>query len=149
MSDYAGTAISPIFQGLITIAAGAPVFAGKGVSAIARTAGGAAAGDFTLTLDPGLPGDVSIDPNLGRTLLTVRGGSGSPPVTTITEKSVTYNPSATPGVGSPTVRVIVAVAGTGTDPTGTDAGGLEVAMWRASDSTFNQVIIGPLFQPVH
>ena len=138
MSDYQATPIDVIAQCLLSISGGAPVIAGRGFSSVVRTAGGAAAGDFTLTLDPGLPGGGAVDSSNARCEVTVRGGSGAPPVTTLTQKAVSY-PTPT------TLRVIVSVAGTGTDPTGADAGGLEIVLSRVPVSTFQVQMVGPLF----
>jgi len=146
MTDYASTSQQFIAQGLITIVDGAPVFSGRGFSAIERTPGGAADGDFLLTFDDGLPGAVGVDPTVSRVILTLRGGSGSPPVTTITQKSATWVTSGTTGVGCKQLRVITSVGGTGTDPTGADAGGLElIVMKQATPSNYQVQISGPLY----
>ncbi len=172
MSDYAAAPSEPIVQGLITIVeimgVFTPEFSGRGVSSIIRTPAGAplmgnAAGDYLLTLDEGLPGDVSLDLIFGRSFLTVR-GSFSNAVhfsTSIDQKSISYvaNPSpgvyvpgSVPGLGSNVVRVVLAASSTGlaTDPIGTDGNGCEIVIWRgnAGPDNYSSNLIGPLFAPI-
>jgi hypothetical protein len=141
VGDYAAAPSEPIVQGLITVGGSGPAFLGRGISSIVRTPVGAplfgsANGDYLLTLDVGLPGDVGLDPPFGRTLLTVRGAFSNAIhfSTTIDQKSVSYVPSAVFGVGSNVVRVVLAVSSTGfaTDPTGTDGSGCEIVIWRGA-----------------
>jgi hypothetical protein len=128
MSDYAAAPIQPIVQGLLTVSGTTPSFVGKGVSSVSRTG----AGDYVLTLDPGLPGEAgALDPNLARSLVTLRGGSGAPPVTTITQVAVVYHASATPGVGDNTVELLFSIAGTPTELSGAASAGAEVVIWKA------------------
>lgn len=172
MSDYAAAPSEPIVQGLITIVeiAGVltPQFSGRGVSLIVRTPPGVplmgnSAGDYLLTLDEGLPGDVALDPIFGRSFLTVRGSFTNAIhfSTTIDQKSISYVASPAPGVfvasplpdiGSNVVRVVLAASSTGvaTDPTGTDGSGCEIVIWRgnAGPDDYTSNLIGPLFEPI-
>lgn len=121
MTDYASAPVQPITN--LVIDPLSPTFfdGGQGVLSVVRTVGGAAAGDFTITLDPGLPGDVGLDGRFGRTTITQRGTLGAlAGGTTITENAVSY-PTET------TVRVVFAVGGVATDPAET-----EVLIWRAN-----------------
>ena len=121
MTDYAAAPLQPIAN--LVIDPLNPFFfdSGQGVQSVVRTVGGAAAGDYTITLDPGLPGDVGLDGVFGRTTITQRGTLGIlAGGTTITENAVTY-PSQT------TVRVVFSIAGVGTDPATT-----EVLIWRGN-----------------
>jgi hypothetical protein len=120
LANYATAPIQPIINGLISFAGGAPVFTGRGVSLIARTLGGAASGDITITLDPGLPGDVAIDPLYARAMMTNRPLGALAGGTTISQQAVTY-PTTT------TVRFVTSIGGVGTDP-----GILEVIVWRTN-----------------
>lgn len=143
-SDVAAAPTQPIVQGLLTVEGVTPSFYGRGVLGVVRNG----AGDFTLTLDPGTPGCVGIDPDFARTMVTVRGVGTLPCTTTISEKNVTYPLSATPGVGCNQVRIrLASSANAGIDPTGADADGVEVIVWRgnAGPSNFSQQIVGPLF----
>lgn len=154
MTDYAATPVQPFVQGIIQCAspaAGPVSFQGRGVSAIGR--GTAAQGDFLLTLDQAVPGsggvvDAAALPAGGvlpsvigdpRTLLTVRGGSGAPPITTITQQAVSYGNivagvfvAAAPGASFSVVRVVLSIAGVGTDPVDAAGGGCEVVCWKAA-----------------
>ncbi len=173
MGDYAAAPSEPIVQGLIMIVTPAigpsfPTFSGTGVSLIVRTPAGAPfmgspAGDYLLTLDPGLPGDVALDLIFGRSFLTVR-GSFSNPVhgsTTIDQKSISYAASPSfgvyvasplPGIGSNVVRVILVASSTGlgTDPSGANGSGCEIVIWRgnATPDDYSTNLIGPLFAPI-
>jgi len=150
MTDYAAAPIQPIVQGLLTIVAGAPVFTGVGAT-VKRTTGGAALGDFTFTLDPGLPGNagelaptgtfsppvpgITVAAPDPRALVTMRGSltNAVPGATSINGIGVSYNtPSAPPlgDGGDTTVRVVLTVAGVATDPTGTAASGAEIVIWK-------------------
>jgi len=136
MPDYSAFTFEPIVQGLVTFdAAGAPVFNGRGVSAISRV-GAIPAGAFILQLDAGLPGNAGAvppgvsplaNPNV-RTLITTR-GAGIPPIPNIVTKAVDYLLSPVPGVGADRILVVmqtfpIALA----DP----AGGFEIVVWRTS-----------------
>jgi hypothetical protein len=122
MSDYASTGpLQPIVNLVLNpIVAG--FFVGQGVLSVVRTPGGAPAGDFTIVLDPGLPGDVGLDGAFGRVTITQRGTLGTlAGGTTITSSSVTY-PSQT------TVRVVFEdITATPVDPAAT-----EILIWRAN-----------------
>lgn len=155
MTDYAATPIQPFVQGIIQCAApagGAVTFQGRGVSAITRP-NPALQGDYLLTLDEALPGtnavaDAAALPAGGvlpsvigdpRSMLTVRGGSGNPPVTTITQQAVSYGNivagvfvAAAPGQQITVVRVVLSIAGLGTDPVGVPGSGCEVVCWKAA-----------------
>jgi hypothetical protein len=121
MTNYAAAPIQPIINGILSIVGGAPVFTGRGVGMIMRTAGGATFGDFTIILDQGLPGDVAIDPDYARTMITQRGTLGAVPGgTTINQQAVTYP-------GTATIRIVMSVSGTGTDPASA-----EIAVWRTN-----------------
>ncbi len=72
-------------------------------------------------------------------MLTVRGGSGAPPVTTITQQAVAYGNivagafvAAAPGQQVTVVRVVLSIAGAGTDPFGAAGNGCEVVCWKAA-----------------
>jgi len=127
MTDYAAAPSQPIVQGLLTVSGSTPTFTGKGVESVTRSA----SGDFVLQLDPGLPGNAGeLDPDQARSMVTLRGGSGSPPVTTITQTAVTYQDSGTADGGFDQVRVVFSIAGTATDPNGAAAGGAEIVVWK-------------------
>jgi hypothetical protein len=93
MTDYAAATSQPILQGVVSVTtrgADGNVFAsasfcGRGASRISIDPNGGIVIDF----DEGLPGDVAVNPQFARALITMR-GIGTPPVTGITEKSVTY-----------------------------------------------------------
>lgn len=132
MTDYAAAPSQPIAQGLVTVfpqEVGVPIlsFFGKGI--VPSGPQGPVAmgtGDYLLTLDAGLPGDVAIDPPFGRFMLTVRATTPGTP-TTVVSKSLSYIPSVTPGVGATQVRVEFAIeAGTAFDPPA-----FEIIIWRA------------------
>ncbi len=164
MNDYASAPSEPIVQGLITVGPSqdgpGPVhFEGMGVSSIIRSTVSpqtpvvSAVGDYTLTLDAGVPGDVAIDPDLGRTMLNIRGSltaAGQPGGTTIDQKAISYLVSLIPGVGADKVRVVLSAAGVATDPIGASGNGCEIIIRRGNvtNPNFNQQLIGPLFQPV-
>lgn len=172
MTDYAAAPSEPIVQGLITIVSvqtvPTPSFSGRGVSSIVRTPAGAPfmgqpAGDYLLTLDEGLPGDVAIDPIFGRSFITIRGSLPNPVhgSTTIDQKSISYAASPSPGVyvlnpvpgiGSNVVRVtlVASVTGLATDPIGTDGNGCEIVIWRgnAGPDSYSTNLVGPLFAPI-
>lgn len=123
MSDYAAAPLQPIAN--LVLDPLSPTFyvaGGQGVLSVVRTLGGAPGGDFLITLDPGLPGDVGLDGNFGRTTITQRGTLGGlAGGTTIVGSAVSY-PSQT------TVRVVmVNGAGVATDPAQT-----EVLIWRGN-----------------
>jgi len=120
MTDYAAAPFQPIANLVLTpLTVG--FFVGVGVLSVVRTVGGAAAGDFTITLDPGLPGDVGLDGAFGRTTITQRGTLGLlAGGTTITESAVTYPTQKT-------VRVVFSIAGVGADPVA-----VEILIWRGN-----------------
>jgi hypothetical protein len=122
MTDYQGATFQPIANCVIDPLN--PLFfdGGQGILSVVRTVGGAPGGDFTITLDPGLPGDVGLDGAFGRVTLTQRGTLGTlAGGTTIVSEVVTY-PSQT------TVRVVFEdITSTATDPAS-----VEVLIWRAN-----------------
>jgi hypothetical protein len=121
MANYAAAPIQPIINGLITFTEiGDPVWTGRGVELIARTAAGAPHGDVTITLDKGLPGDVAIDPIFARTMLTSRPLGGLAGGTTLTQYAITYPTTRT-------IRIVTSIASIGTDPVT-----LEVIVWRTN-----------------
>jgi hypothetical protein len=120
MSNYDAAPIQPIINGIITIVGGVPVFTGRGISSIVRTAAGALLGDFTLMLDFGLPGNVGLDPAYAKSSLTQRGDPVTG-LTTITQQAITYPATAF-------VRVVTSVASAGVDP----PDGLELIVWRTN-----------------
>ncbi len=153
MTDYAAAPVQPIVQGLLRVFTidSTPMLAFFGIG-ILLTGPNAplymGTGHYILTLDPGLPGDVAIDPPFGRTLLTVRGptGGAAGTPTAIEGKSINYIPSPVAGVGANKIEIfLVNSAGTGTDP----EVALEIVLWRgdAGVELTNLNIIGPLFQP--
>jgi hypothetical protein len=126
MTDYAAAPLQPICNLVIDPLSPKLFDLGQGVLSVVRTPAGAplfgsASGDFLITLDPGLPGDVGLDGQFGRVTITQRGTLGLlAGGTTITENAVSY-PTPT------TVRVVFSVAGVGTDPATT-----EVLIWRGN-----------------
>jgi hypothetical protein len=157
MTDYAAAPAQPIVQGLLR------AFGNEGVVltffgiGIVQTGPNApfyvGPGNYILTLDPGLPGDVAIDPPFGRFMMTVRSAPGIP--TTIVSKGINYGtspvpgvfvPGPVPGIGANKLQILLAnSAGVGTDA----ATGLEIILWRgdAGVELTNLNIIGPLFAP--
>jgi len=146
MTDYAAAPAQPIVQGLLSVSGiEVPIISFFGIG-IVQTGPFAplrnGAGDYTLTLDPGLPGDVAIDPPFGRVLLNIRATAGTP--TAVVSKSITYitSPSANPVlVGANQVRILLAnLAGVGIDP----ENALEIIIWRgdAGVELVNANIIG-------
>ena len=128
MSDYAAAPVQPIVQGLLTVAGTTPSFVGKGVSAVTRVG----AGDYKLQLDAGLLGNAGeVVPASMRTLVTLRGGSGAPPVTTITQVAVSYVNSGTADGGFDQIELVFSIGGVATELTGAAAGGAEVIAWKA------------------
>ncbi len=133
MVDYAASPLQPIANLLLNpvnvpIVGASPLFLGRGISSVVRTAGGAPLGDFTLTLDLGLPGDLDFFTGSGYTLVTQRGvplagGGALAGGTAITEVAVTY-----PTIY--TVRLVFSIASVGTDPEEAD-----VIIWRAPLNT--------------
>lgn len=137
MTDYASAPVQPIVQGLVTtvsqeVGPTLLTFFGKGIirSGPLGSVGVPGApvalgvGDYLLSLDAGLPGDVAIDPPFGRVLLTVRSVVGVP--SPVISKSITYLVSPTPGVGCNQVRIEFANAVLGAvDST------FEIVIWRA------------------
>lgn len=129
MTDYAAAPIQPIANLVLNPAnipvgapllASSPFFEGRGVLSVARTVGGALFGDFTITLDPGLPGDIDLFTGAGYTCVTQRGTLGGlSGGTTITQVAVTY-----PTIF--TVRLVFSIASAGTDPEEAD-----VIIWRS------------------
>jgi len=151
MTDYAAAPAQPIVQGLLRAIGTEGVlltFFGKGIVLTGPFAPlRVGAGNYILTLDPGLPGDVAIDPPFGRVLLNVRAPEGVP--TAVISKSIAYITSAplNPAqVGANQIQIRLAnLAGVGVDP----ESGLEIVLWRGDAgvelTTVN--IIGPLFAP--
>ncbi len=161
MTTYDATPVQPLVQGVLKVDPQSldPTFIGRGVISVTKNA----VGDFTLNLDPNSEGSVALDatitpsvpsgvagavPVFGRTLLTVRGSpTGALPFgTTITQKSVSYVVTD-PTKGATGIRIVTSVGGVGTDPTDTDADGVEVIVLRANTraDNFSQQIFGPLF----
>jgi len=156
MTDYAAVPVQPIVQGLITLVNpdvpddGIDFF-GIGIvqnGPFAPVRNGA--GSYTLTRDPGLPGDVAINPLFGRFMMTVCGpngiAAGAP--TAIESKSLTYLTSPLLNanlVGANQIEIFLAAGGAGTD----FETGLEIILWRADAGVelTNLNIIGPLFAP--
>lgn len=120
MTDYAASPIQPIATALVAtpIAGMIQNFTkNHGFLSVIRTPGGAPAGDFTLTVDPGLPGDVAFDPTSAHTRVELRGNAvtglvaaGTMPI------AVTYGPEAFPHAGSTTIRVVFGVVALPIDP---------------------------------
>jgi len=145
MTDYAAAPAQPIVQGLLTArnldASGVVTFFGIG---IVQTGPNApiyvGAGHYILTLDPGLPGDVAIDPPFGRFMMTVRGPGGllvgTP--TAVDSKSINYIQNPVPGVGADKIEILLNV-----DP----ETGLEIVLWRADAGVelVNANLIGPIY----
>jgi hypothetical protein len=117
-------------------AAGDPTleFYGLGVSALGLDVND----NVLLTLDPGLPGDVALDPNYARTLVRIRTTGTSTPTTIIDEISVSY-PS--PNV----IAIMFASEGFVVFPFQ-----FEVIVFRgnATPATYQATMVGPLFQPI-
>ena len=152
MSDFAAAPIQPFVQGLITfvnpdVPADGIQFSGVGIVTTGLNAPVYAAGDYILTLDPGLPGDVAINPPFGRFLLTVRGPSGpsAGTPTAVVSKSLTYLVSPIPGVGA--TKIQISLANGAAAPADFEEG-LEIILWRgdAGVELVNATLIGPLFQ---
>jgi hypothetical protein len=152
MTDYAAAPVQPIVQGLLSVrfvdSAGILSFFGVGIVLTGVNAPlYVGAGHYVLTLDPGLPGDVAIDPPFGRTLLTVRGpvGGAAGTPTIVESKSINYIVNAVPGVGANKIEIFLTdSADDGADP----ETGLEIVLWRADAGVelVNANLIGPLFQ---
>lgn len=139
MTDYAAAPVQPIVQGLLTITPasdarpiGTVSFFGIGIVTSGPDAPEyVSAGRYILTLDPGLPGDVAIDPPFGRYMLTVRAPAPGVP-TGILSKSLTYIVSVVPNVGATKIEIVL---GIGTPPLSEDPEGtppqVEIIIWRA------------------
>ncbi len=143
MTDYAAAPSQPIVQGLLRVFTidSTPMLAFYGIGIVLTGPNApfyAGTGTYILTLDPGLPGDVSIDPPFGRTLLNVRALAGTP--TAVVSKSISYLVSAVPGVGANKIQITL-----NADP----EVALEIVLWRADAGVelTNLNIIGPLFAP--
>lgn len=137
MPDFAAAPLQPIVSGLVTFAAGAWGFSGKGCLPIVGHVG---AGIFLLGLDqglignagavqglpvqvPGFPADLTPDPDV-RSVVMVRG----PFPTGIFNIAVRYITSPFAGVGAPAVQVLFANAGNVlTDP---PVGGFDLIVWK-------------------
>jgi hypothetical protein len=153
MTNYAAAPVQPIVQGLLTfvnpdVPADGVTFSGRGILLTGLNAPvRSAAGSYTLTLDPGLPGDVAIDPPFARFMATIRGAVGVP--TLITSKSVSYltsPPLSALAVGANQIQILLAdTAGALTD---FDGEGVEIILWRgdAGVELVNANLIGPLYQ---
>jgi hypothetical protein len=109
-------------------------FYGLGVSALGLDAND----NVLLTLDPGVPGDVGLDPNYARTLIRIRTTGTSTPTTIVDEISVSY-PS--PNV----IAIMFASEGFVIFPFQ-----FEIIVFRgnATPATYQATLIGPLFNPV-
>jgi hypothetical protein len=118
VTDYSPILFQPIVQGVVTFPNGVlpgstVVFDGEGISGIARAVG-FPSGAYILNLDEGLPGNagavqpgtsVLVNPNV-RTMITTR-GSGTPPISPITNTAVLYLLSPVLGVGADQVIVVM------------------------------------------
>ncbi len=146
MTDYAAAPAQPIVQGLLRVFEidSTPMLAFFGIG-IVQTGPFKPVynglGNYTLTLDPGLPGDVAIDPPFGRALLNVRALPGVP--TAVVSKSIGYitSPAANAtAIGANQIQITL-----NEDP----ETALEIILWRgdAGVEPTNVNIIGPLFQP--
>lgn len=148
MTDYAAAPVQPIAQGLITLV-------GENVTGIAFFGIGIVpsgpngplrngVGDYTLTLDRGLPGNVAMDPPFGRVLITPRATAPGVP-TLVLQKSQTFLVNPVPGVGADKIRILFTGAG-GTTPIDSE---FEIIIWRgdAGVELVNANLIGPLYQP--
>jgi len=146
MTDFAAAPAQPIVQGLIRATnldgSGVVSFFGIGIvqtGPFAPVYNGV--GNYTLTLDPGLPGDVAIDPPFARFLMTVRALAGTP--TLVVAKSIAYITSpagSAAAIGANQIQISLT-----TDP----EVALEIILWRgdAGVELTNLNIIGPLFAP--
>jgi hypothetical protein len=138
--DFAAAPIQPIVEGIVTYPGGlgtAPIFDGKGVSAIVRDPATGGLGGFILTLDAGLPGNAGAvpfgpsppllpDPDV-RTLVVPLGIAVVPPLSGIASIGVSYIPSALAGVGAPQIEVVFTNAVfVPHDP----KGGFLIVVWR-------------------
>lgn len=147
MTDYAAAPVQPIVQGLISLVFVEEQIAGISFFGIGIIPTGPKGplrnntGDYTLTLDEGLPGDVAMDPPFSRVLITPRAlASGVP--TLVLQKSQTFLVNPLPGVGSNQIEILFTGAG-GTPVDST----FEIIIWRgdAGVDLVNAKIIGPLF----
>jgi hypothetical protein len=151
MTDYAAAPVQPIVQGLISFVN--PDVPGDGISffgiGVIQTGPNGPSyvgpGHYILTLDPGLPGDVAIDPAAGLFQMTVRGPSGivAGAPTAIDSKAVNYILSPVRGVGATKIEIFLAAGATPTD----FETGLEIVLRRgdAGVELVNANLIGPLF----
>jgi hypothetical protein len=153
MTDYAASPVQPIVQGLLTITPetdfgpGVVSFFGIGIVTSGPNAPRyVSGGRYLLTLDPGLPGDVAIDPPFGRYLLTVRAPAPSTP-TNILSKALTYIVNPVPGVGTTQIEITVAI---GSPPVSDDPDGpnrqIEIIIWRGDagvEPTNVNIVGGP------
>jgi hypothetical protein len=127
VSDYAAAPAQPIVQGLVTvipegeISPGSASFFGIGALPTVLYNG---PGDYTLTLDKGLPGDVAVTSSFGRVMLTIRATAPGTP-TVILGKSHIFIVNAVPGVGADKIEILF--ADLGGDPA--DAS-FEIIVWR-------------------
>ena len=145
MTDYAAAPAQPILQGLVTLTETGINFFGIGVVQTGPFAPQrVGAGDYILTLDRGLPGDVAIDPPFARTQITPRAlvvGTAS----LVVAKAVNYivNP-LTPGVGCTQIEILF--ADVGGDPVDSP---FEIIVRRgdAGVELVSANLIGPLFPP--
>lgn len=144
------------------------MFTGRGIAAPTRNG----VGDFTLPFilqgSPiadvnsgpvamvaggwGLPDGIArpngVDPNFTRVSMTVRGNTALPPTTRIASKDVSYVPGL-PGQGVIALRVVFSsVAGAPIDPSGANAGGVEIIVWASELDRAAQVFVGPNYQSV-
>ncbi|HYX22232.1 MAG TPA: hypothetical protein VFA98_15420 [Thermoanaerobaculia bacterium] len=148
MTDYAAAPAQPVLQGLITlknpqVPAQGINFFGEGIVQSGPDAPlYVGSGHYILTLDPGLPGDVAIDPPAARFMMTVRAPIGV--TTAVVTKSVAYIPSPTPRVGATKIEIILTNGAGGDEVDFED--GLEIILWRgnagADPANVNVVSLG-------
>ncbi len=138
--DYAAAPVQPLVQGLLTVdpVSLIPTFRGRGVSSVTRPS----IGVYNLNLDVGLPGNAGEFAGTSpttlpaadiRTMVTFRGSPTNPSLafaTTLTDYTVDYiNPG--PDGGIRTIQFIFnTVAQFPVDPTGNDAAGVEILVFR-------------------
>lgn len=135
MTDYAAAPAQPILQGLITLIE-SPQRGGLGINffgeGVVQSGPDAplyvGPGHYILTLDPGLPGDVAIDPPAARFMMTVRAPVGV--TTVVVTKSIFYIPSPTPRVGATKIEILL-TNGAGADEVDFEDG-LEIILWRGN-----------------
>jgi hypothetical protein len=138
--DYAAAPVQPLVQGLLTVdpISLVPTFQGRGVSSVTRPS----IGVYNLNLDVGLPGNAgelaATSPTTLpaadiRSMITMRGSPTNPILafsTSVTDYTVDYiNPG--PDGGIRTIQLVFQTwAQSPVDPTGNDAAGVEIAVFR-------------------